>query len=136
MRPACSEMWVNDWIGLRYQELGRGPHYDCLGLYLALFRHRFGLSLPDPSCTMIEAVRRQVADGLRPQFRRVGAAKEGDALLFRIKGHLLHVGFALDRRDMLHIEHDTTGSLLEIWDRQPWRGRLEGIYRFERSDDV
>jgi hypothetical protein len=57
-------------------------------------------------------------------------AREGDALMFYVRGQLLHVGFALDGRDMLHIEDDVAGSVIESWNRSPWLGRLEGIYRF------
>ncbi|MEN9059995.1 hypothetical protein [Ponticoccus litoralis] len=76
-------MWTDDWIGLPYAERGRGPEaFDCLGLWLALQRARFGREIPDPDCTMQAALKRSVVDGLRPQFDRVDAAEEGDALLF------------------------------------------------------
>ncbi|UWQ77395.1 NlpC/P60 family protein [Leisingera sp. M658] len=124
-------MWQGEWIGLRYQKLGRGPEaYDCLGLWLALQRVRMGRILPDPRCTMLEAARQQTAETMRPQFTRVQRAIEGDALMFRVRSQLLHVGYAIDGRDMLHIEEDATGSVLENWNRSPWLGRLEGIYRF------
>jgi cell wall-associated NlpC family hydrolase len=101
-----------------------------LGLYLALYRHRFGVQIPDPACSMEMAVRREVANDMRPYFQRVTAAREGDALMFRVRGQLLHVGYALNGRDMLHIERASIGSNVEVWNRSPWTGRLEGIYRF------
>lgn len=121
-------MWTNAWIGLPYAKLGRGPDYDCLGLYLALQKHRFGRDLPDPRCTMREAARDGVADRLRPLFVPVDQPEDGDALLFRVGGRLLHVGFAVGAQHMLHIEN-AAGSVLECWDSTRWRGRLEGIYR-------
>ena len=34
-------MWTDAWIGIPYQDLGRGPDaYDCLGLFLAVQRVR------------------------------------------------------------------------------------------------
>ena len=126
-------MWQSKWVGLRYKKLGRGPDaFDCLGLFLALHKARLGRVLPDPRCTMEEAARQSVADQLRPQFVSVKRAdiQEGDALMFRVRSQLLHVGYALDGRDMLHIEEDSTGSVLEAWNRVKWLGRLEGIYRF------
>jgi len=124
-------MWQGNWVGLRYKNLGRGPEgYDCLGLFLALQKLRFGRSIPDPKCTMAQAARKQTADAMRPSFRRVKSAIEGDALMFRVRGQLLHVGYALNAIEMLHIEEDAIGSVLENWNRSPWLGRLEGIYRF------
>lgn len=121
-------MWTDDWIGRPYVKLGRGPEFDCLGLYLALQKARFGRALPDPRCTMLQAAREGAADQFRPLFRRVACPEEGDALLFRVVGQLLHVGFAVGARHMLHIENEA-GSVLECWDSTRWRGRLEGIYR-------
>lgn len=122
-------MWTRDWIGLPHAPLGRGPAYDCLGLFLALHKARFGRDLPDPRCTMLQAARERTADQMRPLFRAVAEAQEGDALLFRVGGRLLHVGYALDGRDMLHMHHPEDGSLIECWTGTRWRGRLEGIYR-------
>ncbi|AHD12138.1 NlpC/P60 family protein [Phaeobacter gallaeciensis] len=124
-------MWQGNWVGLRYEKLGRGPEtYDCLGLWLALQKARMARNIPDPRCTMLQAAREQTANQFRPLFTRVSHAQEGDALMFRVRGQLLHVGYAIDTNDMLHIEEDATGSVLECWNRSPWIGRLEGIYRF------
>ena len=123
-------MWASEWVGLPHEKMGRGPAaYDCLGLFLALHRARFGRIIPDPGCTMEQATRERTAEALRPLWDRVEPREvaEGDALLFRVRGHILHVGYALDRRDMLHSEH---GSLIERWDSTRWRGRLEGCYRY------
>lgn len=125
-------MWSDDWIGLPYCEMGRGPDaYDCLGLFLALQRVRMGRALPDPRCTALEAVRRGAVDRARTQWERImpDQAWEGDALLFLCAGRALHVGYALGPRLMLHTQSDTGASMIEGWRRAPWRDRLEGIYR-------
>lgn len=122
-------MWADKWVGLPHAPLGRGPAYDCLGLFLALQRERFGRELPDPACTMLQAARDKTADQMRPLFQRVASAKEGDALLFRVRGQALHVGYALGGRDMLHMYYPEDGSLIECWTGTGWLGRLEGIYR-------
>ncbi len=123
-------MWTDDWIGLPYQKIGRGPEsYDCLGLFLALQHTRHGRALPDPLCTMIEAARRHVADQNRPSWRRVAVAQEGDAVLFRVRGMALHVGYALGPRLMLHVQ-DAAASVIEDFTDMSWRARLEGIYTY------
>lgn len=124
-------MWSDDWIGVPYAERGRGPiAYDCLGLFLALHRARFDRVLPDPACSMRDAVRNETVEALRPRYERVSHAREGDALLFRMAGRPLHLGFALDDQDMLHTLDDAEhSSRIERFRSASWLGKLEGIYR-------
>jgi hypothetical protein len=63
-------------------------------------------------------------------YRRVELAREGDGLLFRMAGGSMHVGYALDNRDMLHLEADAQRSCIETWRSSRWLGKLEGIYRY------
>lgn len=124
--------WTDAWIGLRYTARGRGPAYDCLGLFLALQRVRKGRELPDPLCTMTSALREDLArqhliEG--HDWRPVQRAQEGDALLFRLGRRPLHIAYAVDARTMLHIETDGAGSCVEDFTGPRWRGQLQGIYR-------
>lgn len=124
--------WTDDWIGRRYQQRGRGPAYDCLGLFLALQRARMGRDLPDPSCSPAEALRAGLVaahTGASGDWREVQRAQEGDALLFRLLGRPLHIAFAVDARQMLHIETDGAGSCVEDFTGPRWWPNLEGIYR-------
>ncbi len=122
-------MWSDEWIGLPYRELGRGPkEYDCLGLFLALQRHRHGRDVFDPLCTMTAAARMRLADQVRPQWRRVARPVEGAALLFQVKGMELHVGYALGGRFMLHASGEAGQSVIEDFRSSNWGTRLEGIY--------
>ena len=122
-------MWVNQWIGIPYQELGRGPDvYDCLGLFLALQSARHSRVIFDPHCSMQAAVRGQLVERVRPNWSAVSAATEGSALLFRVRGLALHVGYALDERRMLHTSQDTRESVIEDFTTSNWGDRLEGIY--------
>lgn len=122
-------MWSDDWIGLAYRELGRGPDtYDCLGLFLALQKARLGRKLPDPLCPMSAARGAAFLAPYRSGWDRVELAALGDALLFRA-GRSWHIGFALDARMMLHIE-DERGSRIEPFGSSLFGARLEGIYRF------
>jgi cell wall-associated NlpC family hydrolase len=123
-------MWSDAWVGLEYAELGRGPAYDCLGLFLALHRARFGRDLPDSMCPMNPEAVEAARAAQKGMWRLVsGAAQEGDALLFRVRGQLLHLGFCLGARAMLHIE-GPAGSVIEDWTAARWRARREGVYRF------
>ncbi|NDV53899.1 NlpC/P60 family protein [Salipiger sp. PrR003] len=122
-------MWTDAWIGLPYAVRGRGPTaFDCLGLFIALHLARRGVVIPDPACTMEDAVRLGTVDRYRAHFQRVDTAIEGDALLFLSSGRPLHIGYALDNSNMLHIDA-TAGSRIERWRGMNWLGKLEGIYR-------
>lgn len=121
-------MWADRWVGTPFAKGGRGPEYDCYGLFLALQRERFGREIPDLGLRMTPAQCQRGKEEMAPFFRTVEAAREGDALLFRVSGEMLHVGYALDGRDMLHIE-GPAGAVIEDWRSSKWRGRLEGIYR-------
>ena len=60
-------MWTDDWIGIPYQERGRGPEYDCLGLFVALQRDRHGRAIFDPACSMKSAALQRLADRVAGQ---------------------------------------------------------------------
>ncbi|ETW11202.1 NLP/P60 protein [Roseivivax marinus] len=120
--------WTDAWIGLRWHDRARGPEaYDCLGLYLAVLRHRLDIDLPDPAVRRAHASRAVAA--LAPSFARVDAPLEGDALLFRERPGRLHVGYALTASDMLHVHHEGQGSCIDRYTSPRWSSRLEGIYR-------
>lgn len=124
-------MWTDDWIGIPWAELGRGPDdYDCLGLFLALQKVRHGRALQDPCCTATEALRRSVVDRERHRWTRVENPQEGDALMFRVRGHALHIAYALPGRMMLHSSAEIGESAVECMDGALWSNRLEGIYRY------
>ena len=122
-------MWTDSWIGTPYRELGRGPEYDCLGLFVALQRARCGREIFDPACTTQEAVKAHLADRQRHLWRAVDVAREGDALLFKVAGEPVHLGFALNNKMMLHTEK-ATGAVIEDFRSSKWGTRLEGIYRY------
>ena len=125
-------MWTDQWIGIPYRELGRGPEaYDCLGLFLAVYRDRFGVEIPDPAYSRRDSLRRaRVWSRIGDLGRAVDRPQEGDALLFLMGGRSLHIGYALDHKDMLHLETDAARSCVERWRLDRWQTKLEGIYRY------
>lgn len=124
-------MWTDDWIGIPYREIGRGPDsYDCLGLFIALQWKRHGRELFDPYCSMTAAARTKLVDKLRPNWSPVETATEGCAVLFRVRGLALHVGYALDERRMIHTSEETDESVIEDFTAARWGQRLEGIYEY------
>lgn len=124
-------MWTDSWIGLPFANIGRGQEgYDCLGLFIALHRARHGRELADPRISMSQAARSRFVDAQRPLWRSVEAVQcEGDAILFRVRGLPLHVGYAISASHMLHVE-DGAMSVIEDFTTMKWRSRLEGIYTY------
>ncbi len=124
-------MWTDDWVGLPYRELGRGPEsYDCLGLFVALQRARHGRTVFDPMCTVQTAMRKGFAAHEKPNWRRVNVGHPGCAILFKVRGLELHIAYGLDDQRMLHTGQDTGESLIETYRTAGWGDRMEGIYAY------
>lgn len=122
--------WTDSWIGIEYENLGRGPKYDCLGLFIELQKKRMGLEIFDPLCSIEYAFRREVAEQNKEKWKPVDSAQEGDALLFTVRGVSLHIGYAVGEKTMLHTSQQIGQSALENFKMNVWGNRLEGIYRY------
>lgn len=102
---------------------------DCLGLFIMANRQRLGVQIPDPLCSLPQAIREGQADRNRWLYDEVQSAIEGDAILMRARGHPVHVGYCIDQRFMLHTE-DEAGSVVERWDCSKFGQRVLGVYRY------
>lgn len=123
--------WVNDWTGSQHMKLGRGDAgFDCVGLYIALNKSRLGVDIPDPYCTIRQAITGRVIKDQTPLYSKVNPsdAREGDAILIRQKGFPIHVGYCIDKKWMLHTR-PKYGCTVEPWSGLQWVGKIWGIYR-------
>lgn len=120
--------WTERYIGLPWEPGGRGPAYDCLGLFLRLMRDRRGLALPDPACGMRGAALNADVVNARRGWKLVQHPAAGDAVLYHVGGNGLHIGYVTDPLHMLHIE-GPEGSVIERMDDPRRANRLEGYYR-------
>lgn len=125
-------MRFSAFVGLPYADGGRGPAFDCLGLFLHVQRLAFGRELPDPSVLPREWGHDAAGDMLQGSAREVqiGEIRAGDAILFRVSRSLLHVAVAIGGGDMLHTE-SAVGSTIEKLRAPKWEARRIGVYRFE-----
>lgn len=122
-------MWTDNWIGKNFAEGARGPdHYDCLGLYLAVYQHRMGIVLPDPMCSPNEALETKLK--FDDSLKQVDSVTEGDLALFKMGPDRLHIGYIVNKYNMLHIECKGTLSVIERHTSTKWQGRLIGTYRY------
>lgn len=89
-----------------------------------------GRALPDPACSIAQAVRRDIFEENRDGWTPVADVQEGDALFFRVRGHPVHLGYAVDARSMLHTETAGIGSALEPFQSMRWKNRFLGAFRY------
>ncbi len=126
--------WAERYIGLPFEDHGRGPAYDCWGLARLVLAARFGRVLPDYGYDYVAAddrgsVPRAIESGLREGWQRVEQPTAGDLIVFRIFGRTTHVGLVLELPWFLHI-HEGIGSAIERVDARLWARRIEGYYRY------
>lgn len=110
------------WIGIPYDP--NGSDFDgasCWGLVRLFYAHQFGILLPD-----LKAV-----DAIPNTWRRVTHPTFGDVLLFNTFDGP-HVGIALDKRSMLHVDENTT-SRIESYRGLTWRHRFRSCYRYQEK---
>lgn len=115
-------------MGKRYEKAGRGPDaYDCFGLFMDVQQNVFDVFVPD----VLGDEYRAAIELQRANWRQCEAAIEGDAILFRIGSRDLHIGVALNNKDMLHAHH-TGGVCVEPWNHILWKKRVLGIFRHDK----
>lgn len=125
--------WISQYVGLPFEEHGRGPRFDCWGLARLVQREQFGVTdLPEFNRDYETVKDRKIADLMAGEVARAWAQVPhgmlGDIIAFRIAGRPMHFGTIIDDTWMLHIEAGTD-SCLARWNSQPWGNRIEGIYR-------
>lgn len=136
MTPAPELAWTRPWVGLRFDDFGRGPErFDCWGLFRALQAGRYGRALPAfregyKHCDDIAAIDALIGANLADWCEvEDGEEKEGDGVLFLTEGKRCHVGLVIAPDWMLHIERGCD-SVLECYRGFLWWRRIEGFYRY------
>jgi len=109
---------------------------SCYGLARLVYAELIGVALPDHSKQYLderdEAEVAAVVNGARSTFwQNVSEPAFLDLILFRGEAHDSHVGIYAEPGWMLHTIKDDVSKFAR-YDRFPWRGRLEGFYRFIR----
>ncbi|MAO65042.1 MAG: phage tail protein [Balneola sp.] len=126
-------MDVSKYIGLEFEDRGRGPKYDCYGLCVRVLEDECGHKLPDFSDEYIHAhdkfnIPLLVAKE-RPNWKKVDTPEPGNVVVFSIGGMPLHVGVVLDNRKMLHIAKGIN-ACIEDFTSKKWASRVEGFYAY------
>lgn len=129
----ASATWAERWIGRPFVPRGRGPEgLDCYGLVREVSREHFATELPlwdEYDGTKDRARLAEVVEAAMGSFAPVSVPRAGDVVLFRIGGHLCHVGIVVAPPWFLH-SLAGCDSALERWDMTMWERRVEGFYRW------
>lgn len=129
--------WVKDYVGIEFENKGRGEKCDCWGLVRRIYQEKFGIALP--SFVEYDSANdlREVSAIIRGKEKTEGKSwypidegKEefGDVAIFKIAGQPVHIGFVLGNRKMLHIEMGID-SCVESYTSLRWQRRIHRFYR-------
>lgn len=122
-----------DWsrfVGLPWEDRGRGPGYDCWGLFGLAFEAGTGVALPSfaerYATAQDHAATDAIVAGGLSDWIPVSDACPFDGVLMRIAGGY-HIGLVVRRGLMLHMPRGRS-SVIEPIARFP----VEGVYRHSR----
>lgn len=125
--------WTDRWIGLPYEDYGRGPdRYDCLGLFLDVQRDQFGREICDPVFGPGHPLDLAAVRAAGWQFRRALSPMPGHAALYRM-GHSWHIATVVAHNLMLHVDRHRMSSLDPITAGR-YGTRFEGFYEHFTDD--
>lgn len=137
MATAALPEWAARYVGIPYRPGGRDlSGIDCWGLFALIWEREFGRALPSydgplwsPGATAEEVARS--AEDYASRFDPVPAGEErcGDGILFRMRGHPLHLALVVTPGWMLHVD-GSTESCIESYRSFRWAKRVLDFYRF------
>jgi cell wall-associated NlpC family hydrolase len=106
--------------------------WDCWGLVYLAHRELLGIDVPvlaaDYDAASSVGDLGALVDRERPVWREVERPAFGDVALFRVCRFETHVGFVLERGQMIHCLHGA-GTLCERVDTLLWARRRAGYFR-------
>lgn len=130
------ELWVNDYVRIPFKEHGRlRSGADCWGLFHIVFDERYGITLEDhgneyPHTNDKDALSKTICNEYEESWVPVepGKEKEGDAIIFNMRGVPMHVGIVVGKGFMLHCEK-LSGTVYESYKSRKWEHRILGFCR-------
>lgn len=129
--------WVKDYVGIEFENKGRGEKCDCWGLVRRIYHEKFGIALPsfaeyDSANDLREIAAiikdKEKAEGKTWHTIDEGQEKFGDVAIFKIAGQPVHIGFVLVDKKMLHVEMGID-SCVESYTSLRWQRRIHRFYR-------
>lgn len=131
-------VWVSDYIGVQFEDVGRGELCDCWGLVRRVYEEVYLVNLPTydqyESTKELEKLASILEEGrLSNEWTEIhtGSELQGDVVLFQMRGQLCHVGLCLDSGLMLHIQKGKN-ACIEDYRGLRWSKRVHSFYRHEK----
>lgn len=129
-------MWYNKYIGIPYQEKGRDTTgADCWGLTRLIYKNEFDITLPSFSQNYEHSDTERIAE-LFAQYKEGWITQdtpiEGSIVLFRILGHISHVGIMINSTQFIHTR-DGQSALIDNLEKPRWRNRISGFYTYSEN---
>jgi cell wall-associated NlpC family hydrolase len=126
---------IEKYIGIEFEDNGRGGKFDCWGLAMYFLKEEFGFDLPDLSEQYFNSNDRFnipfVVDLEKPNWLLVSKPNPGNVVLFNISGIPMHVGIVVSDTEMLHIAKGIN-SCIESFTSMKWKNRVEGFYAYSK----
>lgn len=133
-------MWYNDYVGIPFLAKGREKTgADCWGLVRLVYKEEFDIDLPSfaddyeyDDTERIEQLAAQYKEG----WEETNTPKPGSVVLFKVLGHLSHVGIYIGGNKFLHCRENHS-SAIETLDSINWDKRFAGFFNYtEKSAAV
>lgn len=121
-----------NYLGLEYEDFGRGPDkYDCLGLLIQIYKDH-GIDIPDYAYKSPKDITHNqfIFDSQweTGDWEKVDNPKIGDVVMFKVAGHVVHIGIMVDQNSFIHA-HESCGVAIDDINSIRWKNRLYGFYR-------
>lgn len=127
--------WAAQYVGLPFLERGRTREgLDCWGLVRLVLSDQYGIEVPSYLDRYEVSTQSDILGPLIEEERQgwddvpLGAAREGDVLILRVRGRGSHVGVVLGGGKMLHVE-EGIGVVVEGYEGPMWGRRVLGAVR-------
>lgn len=126
---------IDDLMGARYEEGGRGPDtYDCFGLFAELCRRR-GVAIPDhPTPADLHQRQSDIMIAAATEWIALDAPEVGCAVVLRIGPWMSHIGMVLEGGKFIHASKGSGITVARLDDVQ-WVERIAGFYRYRGCDE-
>ena len=133
-------MWHNKYIGIPYQEKGRSLEgADCWGLSRLIYKNEFDIDLPSFSDNYAHEDTERIAELMiqyREGWEETNTYKSGDMILFRVLGHVSHIGVMINDTQFIHSRQGQDAAIDSL-STSRWTHRIAGVYTYsENSKEV
>lgn len=128
-------MKIDDLIGKRYKDGGRGPdEFDCFGLFEELCRRRGMPIKSEATPAAVEDKNQLFAETTLREWKKLDGPEPGCGVAFRVTPpYVTHVGMVLDcGKRFIHVRQGANVAI-ERLDSVLWRHRIAGYYAHVRD---